>query len=140
MKDITLRIIGKQFFDDREEEQMEFVTEGKLYLRGGAAYVVYEESGIPGMPSGKTLLKVKDRTVKMKRTGSDAGLELYFEQGKRFSSAYETPFGEMGLEVLTNLVENGLDCETGSGKISINYDISLEGMAEGKNQLTIDIM
>ena len=46
----------------------------------------------------------------------------------------------MGVEVLTNLVENGLDTETGSGKISINYDVSLEGLAEGKNQLTIDIL
>ncbi len=140
MKDITLRIVGKQFFDDKEEEQMEFVTEGKLYFRGGAAYVIYDESGICGMPIGKTMLKVKDKTVKMKRTGGEARAELYFEKGKRFSSAYETPFGEMELEVLTNLVESELDAETGSGKIKINYDVSLEGMAEGKNQLTIDIM
>ena len=34
MKDITLKIIGKQSYDDMEEEQMEFVTDGRLYVRG----------------------------------------------------------------------------------------------------------
>lgn len=140
MKDITLKIIGRQLFDDREEEQMEFVTDGRLYFRNGAAYVVYEESGVSGMPSGKTVLKVKDDTVRMRRAGGEVNAELYFERGKRFSSTYDTPYGSMGVEVLTNLVENGLDVETGSGKISINYDVSLEGLAEGKNQLTIDIL
>ena len=69
MKDITLKIIGRQLFKDREEEQMEFVTDGRLYFRNGAAYVVYEESGVSGMPSGKTVLKVKDDTVRMRRAG-----------------------------------------------------------------------
>ncbi len=140
MRDITLKIIGKQFFDNQEMEQMEFVTDGKLYFRSGAAYVIYDESGVSGMPMGKTMLRVKDDTVKMRRVGGEARTELYFEKGKRFSSNYETPFGEMGIEVLTSMVENGLDSETGSGQININYDVSMEGYAEGKNQLTIDIM
>ncbi len=140
MKDITLKITGRQLFENSEEDQMEFVTDGRLYFRNGAAYVVYEESDISGMPGGKTVLKVKDKTVKMRRTGGEARAELYFEKGKRFSSTYETPYGVMGLEVLTNMVDNRLDAETGSGKISINYDVSLEGLAEGKNQLTIDIL
>lgn len=140
MKDITLKITGRQLLENSEEDQMEFVTEGRLYFRNGAAYVVYEESGISGMPMGKTVLKLKDKTVKMRRTGNEAAAELYFEEGKRFNSTYRTPYGDMGVEVLTNMVAGGLDAETGSGKISINYDVSLEGLAEGKNQLTIDIL
>lgn len=140
MKDITLKIKGKQFFEDREEEQMEFVTEGKLYFRNGATYVVYDESGISGMPTGKTTLRVKDGTVKMRRIGGEVNAELYFEKGKRFNSTYETPYGVMGVEVLTNTVEAAINQDEGSGKISINYDVSLEGLAEGKNQLTIDIL
>ena len=58
MKDITLKIIGRQLFKDREEEQMEFVTDGRLYFRNGAAYVVYEESGVSGMPSGLSLIHI----------------------------------------------------------------------------------
>lgn len=40
MKDITLKIIGKQSYDDMEEEQMEFVTDGRFYVRGGSAYII----------------------------------------------------------------------------------------------------
>ena len=36
MKDITLKITGKQCYESHEEEQMEFVTDGKLYVRGSA--------------------------------------------------------------------------------------------------------
>ena len=39
MKDIMLRIVGKQYAGEEAEEQMEFVTEGKLYERNGATYL-----------------------------------------------------------------------------------------------------
>ena len=34
MKDITLKIIGRQLFKDREEEQMEFVTDDCIFAMG----------------------------------------------------------------------------------------------------------
>ena len=42
MKDITLKIVGKQIYKDVEEEQIEFVTEGKLYEKGDSLYLIYE--------------------------------------------------------------------------------------------------
>lgn len=141
MKDITIRITGKQCFDGKEEDQMEFVTDGKLYDRNGYTYVVYDETEVSGLTGSKTTLRVKGETVKMKRSGEDGyGTELYFEPGKRFSSSYETPFGVLGLEVLTKSVINNLDAELIKGRIDIEYDVSLGGIAEGKNKLTIDFM
>ena len=58
MRDITLKITGKQCYGNHEEEQMEFVTDGKLYVRGDAVYVVYDESDVSGMAGCKTTLKV----------------------------------------------------------------------------------
>ena len=140
MKDITLKITGKQIFDGSEEEQMEFVTDGKLYLRNDAVYVVYDESDISGLAGCKTTLKLKDNTVKMRRTGGEGyGTELYFEEGKRFSNIYNTPYGDMGIEVLTASVKTELNDDY-AGKVSIAYDVSMEGMEEGKNQITIDIL
>lgn len=141
MKDITIRITGKQCFDGKEEDHMEFITDGKLYERGGYTYVTYDESEVSGLEGCKTTLRMKGETVKMKRTDDDGyGTELYFEPGKRFSSTYETPFGIMGLEVLTKSVINSLDTELVKGRIDIEYDVSLGGIAEGKNKLTIDFM
>lgn len=141
MKDITIRITGKQCFDGKEEEHMEFITDGKLYEEDGCTYVIYDETEVSGLEGCKTTLKVKGETVRMNRTGDDGyGTELYFEPGKRFSSTYETPFGAMGLEVLTKSVVNNLDIELITGRIDIEYDVSLGGIAEGKNKLTIDFM
>lgn len=141
MKDITLKIIGKQSYDDMEEEQMEFVTDGRLYVRGGSAYIIYDESEVSGLAGCKTTIRVDDRSVKMKRIGEAGfGAELYFEKGKRFSSVYETPYGPMGIEVLTDRVQNSIDMEKGSGCIDVEYQVSMEGLAEGRNRITIEIM
>ena len=67
MKDIMLRIIGKQITADMEEEQLEFITEGKLYERAGSLYLVYEESEFSGMPGCKTSLRLTGDRVRMKR-------------------------------------------------------------------------
>ena len=141
MRDITLKIIGKQCYDGKEEDQMEFITDGQLYVRDDSVYMIYDESEVSGMTGCKTTLKVKGDSVKMRRIGEIGfNTEIYFEKGKRFSSTYDTPYGPMDIEVLTSRVENNLNMEELKGNIDIEYNVSLEGMAEGKNRLTIDIM
>ena len=85
MKDITLKIIGKQSYDDMEEEQMEFVTDGRFYVRGGSAYIIYDESEVSGLAGCKTTIRVDDRSVKMKRIGEAGfGAELYLKRESAF--------------------------------------------------------
>ena len=38
MKDITLKIVGKHIYENVEEDQLELVTEGKLYKKDGRIY------------------------------------------------------------------------------------------------------
>lgn len=141
MRDITLKIVGKQCYDNTEEDQMEFVTDGQLYVRDGSVYMIYDESEVSGMVGCKTTLKIKGDSVKMRRIGHVGyNTELYFEKGKRFSSTYETPYGPMDLEVLTSRVENNLNMDELKGNIDIEYNVSLQGVAEGRNRLTIDVM
>ena len=141
MKDITIRITGKQCYDDMEEDQMEFVTDGRMYEKNGFFYLIYDESEISGLEGFRTTLKFNENSLKMKRISKDGpGPELYFEEGKRFSSNYETPMGPMEIEVLTRSVRNLMDSEARKGSIDIEYDVSLGGVAEGKNKLIIDVM
>lgn len=141
MKDIMLKIIGKQFSGDEAEEQMEFVTEGKLYKKNGATYLIYEESEFSGFPGCKTSLKLKGDTIRLKRIGdgTEYGMEIEFKEGQRFSSKYDTPYGPIGMEVLTDSVTNDLSPE-GYGKIGVKYQVSLGGMAEGRNELNIEVI
>ena len=141
MKDITLKIVGKQQFEDVEEDNMEFITEGQLYERGGAYYIVYDETKVSGMEGCKTTIKLADQSVKVRRIGKMGfNTELFFETGKRFNSYYETPYGPMGIEIFTNYVNTDFDPEAGKGTIDIQYHISMDGIAEGRNKLTIDVM
>ncbi len=141
MRDITLKITGKQVYEDREEDQMEFVTEGQLYQKNDAIYVIYDESEMSGMAGCKTTLRLVGDTLRMKRIGgAGGGTEMYFEQNKRFTSTYSTPYGPMDMEILTRYVENQFDKETLSGSICVCYDVSLDGLGEGKNKLEINVM
>ncbi|MDO4485912.1 MAG: DUF1934 domain-containing protein [Bacillota bacterium] len=141
MKEIMVRIRGNQITKEAGEDSMEFVTEAKLYERGGALYLIYEESEVSGIPGCRTRLKLKGDQVQMKRIGSGAGIgsEIRFEKGKRYNGFYDTPFGAIEMEVLTNKLENTLSAE-GDGQLDIDYSISLKGLLEGRNRLNITMM
>ena len=141
MKEVMIRIKGKQVSKDTGEDEMEFVTEGKLYHRNGAIYLLYEETELSGVPGCHTRLRLRDGEIQMKRFGEGAGTgsEILFEQGKRYNGYYETPYGPIPLEVLTNHVISSIK-EDGSGDIDIEYDISLKGLLESRNTLNITLM
>jgi len=141
MKEVMIRIKGKQVSKDAGEDEMEFVTEGKLYLRKGTVYLVYDETELSGVPGCRTRLRLRDGEIQMKRFGEGAGVgtEILFEQGKRYTGYYDTPFGPIPLEVLTNYVRSSIT-EDGDGGIDIDYEISLKGLMEGRNTLNITLM
>lgn len=126
---------------DTEEDQIEFVTEGKIYERNQALYLVYDESEVSGMPGCKTSLKLKGDTVRMKRFGESVILDtvIEFEKGRRYEGFYDTPFGAIEMEVLTNDLVNNMSPE-GKGSIDIDYHISLKGLSEGRSKLNIQII
>ncbi|MBQ6370618.1 MAG: DUF1934 domain-containing protein [Firmicutes bacterium] len=141
MKEVMIRIKGKQVSKDSGEDEMEFMTEGKLYRRKGTVYLLYEETELSGVPGCKTRLRLRDGEIQMKRIGEGAGIgnEILFEQGKRYTGYYDTPFGPIPIEVLTNYVNSSIT-EDGSGDIDIDYEISLKGLMEGRNTLNITLM
>lgn len=140
MKDIMLKLKGLQTGFDGEEEETEFVTEGKLYKRNGSYYLLYEESEISGMEGCHTSLKYNDKFLRMKRSGEALGnyTVIEFNKDKRFNSVYQTPYGPIEMEVLTNRYEQKLT-EDGIGSILIDYNINLIGLAASRNKLDITI-
>lgn len=142
MKDITIKIVGRRYAEGELEDEMEFVSDAKMYERAGARYLLYDESEFSGFPGCKTSLKLTDSSIRMKRIGgedSGFGADLVFEKGKRFTSIYETPYGSFDMEVLTTDIHTNLDDE-GFGKVVLGYDVSLEGLDEGRNEIDIEIM
>ena len=141
MRDIMLKIVGKQLSQEIEEVQLEFVTEGKLYEKDESLCLIYEESEFSGMPGCKTKLEFTGDHIKMSRQGVGVGVdtEIEFRKGKRFTGYYDTPYGSVEIEVLTNEIENTLSAD-GKGSVNIDYHISLKGLTEGRNKLNIEVM
>lgn len=145
MKDIMLKITGKQINrnNEVEEETVEFMTEGKLYKKNGSTYIVYEETEMSGLEGVKTTLRIDDASgdVKMKRFGKGIIMDtvMEFTKGRRFNSLYETPFGAVPMEVLTYKIVNDLEPDEGKGKLFIDYEISLKGLAESRSMLDIEV-
>lgn len=142
MKEVMVKITGYQTLAETgDQDMMEFITEAKMYKRGDAIYLLYEESEVSGIPGCRTRLKLKGDMVHLKRFGEgpSIGNEIRFEQGKRYTGYYDTPFGPLEMEVLTNALENTLSDE-GEGQLNIDYHISLKGLMESRNKLNIILM
>ena len=140
MKDIMLKIVGKQIYVGEEEEKIELVTEGKFYKKGESLFLEYDESEFSGLPGCKTHLQLTGDIIRMKRIGDpEDETVIQFETGKRTMGFYETPFGVFEMEVLTNHVENNMG-EEGEGSLDIDYHISLRGLSESHNKLKIEVM
>lgn len=140
MKDITLKIVGKNDFNN-EDDTIEFITEGKIYEKKDSLYLVYDESELCGMPGFKTTVKIQGDQVKMARYGKnkEKAAEMEFKKGERFASQYATDFGVFNIEILTHTMENNISYEEG-GNLMLDYYISLNGLGEARNQLSITVM
>ncbi len=140
IKDVMIKIVGTQFTDGKEENQMELITEGKLYQRKGKLYLIYEDNAYGEGLNQRTRLTLDGDVVRMTRYGQDdpVDTEIRFKKGERFSGVYGTPYGVIDLEVLTNSLENSVT-EEGEGKIVIDYDISLKGLSEGRSKLNVEV-
>lgn len=142
MKDIMLRIIGKQITSQNEEEQLEFMTEGKYFEKDDSVFLQYKESEFSGMEGCTTSLMITGEKIMMRRFGDSITLdtEIEFEKGKRFKGFYDTPYGSIEMEVLTNSIVNNINRPEGKGSLNIDYHISLKGVTEGRSKLDIEII
>jgi uncharacterized beta-barrel protein YwiB (DUF1934 family) len=137
-----LKIIGSQITRDEGDERMEFITEGKYVEENGAVILRYDESELSGIEGCTTSLRITGDKIAMQRTGDLIGIDtaIEFEQGRRFKGYYDTPFGSIEMEVLTNSVVNNIERDNASGYLDIDYNISLKGLTESRSRLKIEII
>ena len=134
MKDIILKI--------KDNEGIEFTTVGRLYSKGTTTLIQYEETDLSGMEGCTTSLTITPNRVRMKRTGENIklGTEMIFEPGRRVKGLYATPYGNFGMEILTNHISGNHPMFEDPGKLSIDYSISLKGLFDGHKTLDIEVL
>ena len=139
MKDVMVKIVGTQY-NEGQEESVEFVTEGRLYKKNDAFYLIYKEGEMTGLGECITTLKARDENVKIIRRGEilPADTHIEFEEGRPYEGYYATPYGTVEMKVVTNKVTNALTEE--GGHLSIDYHMCLTGLSEGRSVLDINIL
>lgn len=127
---VMLSVRGEQYFDGVDPDATELMTEGTLELTEEGLRLSYEESALTGMEGTTTTFEVKGPQVILRRSGA-VNSQMVFEEGRQHTSLYETPFGELTVDIQTSRLRHTLS-ERG-GLMEIRYSIAVEHTVTGRN-------
>lgn len=133
---VLLTIRGEQYFDGMEPDATELITEASMRLTPEGMTLSYEESGLTGMEGTTTTFQVDGPRVILIRSGS-VNSQMVFEEGRQHTSLYETPFGELPVDIQTSRLRHNLT-ERG-GLLEIQYSIAVDHTATGRNRFSIRV-
>ena len=133
---VLLSIRGEQYFDDIDPDATELMTEGTMEVTEGGMVLSYEESELTGMEGTTTTFEVKGPRVTLTRSGA-VNSQMVFEEGRQHTSLYETPFGELSVDIQTSELKHNLS-ERG-GLMEIKYSIAVEHTVTGRNCFKIRV-
>ena len=133
-KRVWLTIKGSHRNTEGESSSMELITEGCLIQKDGVFHIEYEESEISGKEGTKTRISIEDNSVSMQRSGTTTS-QFFFEQGKKYSDSFVTPFGAFQMDVYPTRVKHTLGEKEGS--LNLKYQLDIDGKSTGTNELTL---
>ena len=133
---VMISVRGEQYYDGVDPDAMELMTEGTLERTEEGLRISYQETELTGMEGTCTTFEVSPSRVILRRSGS-VNSQMVFEEGKQHTSLYETPFGELSVDIQTsrllhNLTERG-------GLMEIKYSIAVEHVVTGRNCFKIRV-
>ena len=133
---VLLSIRGEQYFDGIDPDETELMTEGTMVLTENGMVLSYEESELTGMEGTTTTFEVCGPRVTLTRSGA-VNSQMVFEEGRQHTSLYETPFGELSVDIQTSELKHNLS-ERG-GLMEIKYSIAVEHTVTGRNCFKIRV-
>ena len=105
-KSVNLKITSTQYIENlkpsgeafrRElelEDSMEILTEGTVYSRNNATYITYEEAEALGTEDIRTLFKLEDGSIRIRkyaRDEEDEGMDMTLKPGILNITRYQIP-------------------------------------------------
>ena len=133
---VLLSIRGEQHYDGADPDATELMTEGTLELTEAGLRLRYQETALTGMEGTSTTFEVRGPQVILTRSGK-VNSQMIFEEGRQHTSLYETPYGELAVDVQTGRLRHNLS-ERG-GILEIRYSIAVEHTVTGRNRFKIQV-
>ncbi len=133
---VLLSIRGEQYFDDIDPDATELMTEGTMELLEDGLRLTYQETALTGMEGTTTTFEMRGERVVLTRSGT-TNSQMVFQEGQQHTSLYETPFGELSVDIQTSRLRHNLS-ERG-GIMEIKYSIAVEHTVTGRNCFKIRV-
>ena len=133
---VIISVEGTQRFIGEESQTVQVVTEGTMKREGDTVYLSYEESEVTGMEGTTTTFELSGPRVTLTRSGA-VNSQMVFEEGRQHTSLYETPYGELSVDIQTSVLKHNLS-ERG-GILEIKYSIAVEHTVTGRNMFKIRV-
>ena len=99
---VMISVRGEQYFDDVDPNATELMTEGTLEQTEDGFLLSYQETELTGMEGTLTTFEIGPGRVILRRSGS-VNSQMVFEEGRQHTSLYETPYGELSVDIQTSL-------------------------------------
>ena len=98
--------------------------------------LTYQETSLTGMEGTTTNFEVSGPQVILRRVGS-VNSQMVFEEGRQHTSLYETPYGELSVDIQTSALRHNLSDR--GGLLEIRYSIAVEHTVTGRNSFKIRV-
>lgn len=137
IKDVLISIKGTQGLEDNTDT-VEFMTDGRFGINDGEYFISYDESAM--LDSGeevKTYLYLKsDNSVIIQRNGAVKS-KILIEEGKRNTSFYTTPYGNLTIGVFGEAIKHNLSVF--GGEITLKYTLDTDLKLLSENTVNISV-
>ena len=127
---ILLSVRGEQYFEGVDPDATELMTEGTMTITQEGFRIAYKETELTGMEGTTTTFEVRGPIVTLTRIGK-VNSQMVFEKGRQHTSLYETPLGELTVDIQTSELRHNLTAR--GGVMEIRYSIAVEHTVTGRN-------
>lgn len=133
---VLLTIRGEQYYDHAEPDATELLTEGTMTLAEDGITLCYQETALTGMEGTTTAFRIQGDQVFLTRSGTVSS-QMIFQKGRQHTSLYETPYGELAVDIQTAQLRHNLTRR--GGLLEIQYSIAVEHTVTGRNRFKIQV-
>lgn len=135
---VTVHIRNAQLVDG-QPENIEMTVVGEAYAEDNRIAICYEEYD-EEMQKIETVVRAEaDKFVSVTRSGAYQS-QMLFERGKRNTSVYSTPYGDLVMGMYTKTIENTLPLEGAmNGTLSFSYTTDFAGQGGIENAMTLKV-
>lgn len=132
---VEIKTIQKDYNTNRQDT-INLISMANIKIGESFDLVSYEESEITGLKGNKTVIKIEKDSLTMIRYGKNSS-KMYFKQGVKSYSKYNTDYGEFDIEIDTKKFD--IEKLKNIYKIKIEYDINIKSLFNGFNIIDIII-